>query len=285
MVAAALDAPLPRVARNEPCPCGSGRRYKMCHGRSEAQVRKVDFAVAGTQKGGTSAIADYLEEHLDVCMGRVKEVHYFDKDEFFREDAADYTAYHANFDPRPTQRLLGDATPIYMYWKPTPQRLAQYNPRMKLIILLRNPVKRAYSHWNMEIKLHRETLAFEDAIRSEHARSVAAAPLQLRRWSYIDRGRYSEQLRRVWQHFPVEQTLVLKSESLKSEPAPALARISEFLGIAPFPRTGPREVFALPYEKPMSDAARDYLQQAFASEIDALEAMLGWDLADWRGAP
>jgi sulfotransferase family protein/SEC-C motif-containing protein len=276
-----VNAPMPGVGRNEPCPCGSGRRYKACHGRTEAQVRRIDFAVAGTQKGGTSAIADYLEEHLDVCMGRVKEVHFFDKDEFFKGEDADYTAYHANFEPRPTQRLLGDATPIYMYWKPTPQRLAEYNPKIKLIMLLRDPVKRAYSHWNMEIKLKRETLGFEDAVRAEAQRSVES-PVQLRRWSYIDRGRYSAQLRRVWQHIPVEQTLVLKSESLKSDPAPALARIADFLGIGPFPRTGPREVFALPYAQPMSDAARDFLHEAFSGEIEALESMLGWDLADWK---
>ncbi len=269
-------------ARNDPCPCGSGRRYKVCHGRTESFARKVDFAVAGAQKAGTSALADYLEEHIDVSMARVKEVHFFDHDEYFTSPTPDYTPYHANFDPRPSQRLLGDATPAYMFWLTGPQRLAQYNPAMKLIMLLRNPGKRAYSHWNMGVKQKRETLSFDDALRAEEQRARDIAPEQLRSYSYVERGRYSAQLRRVWEYFPVEQTLVIKSESLKSHPVPELAKISAFLGIAPFPRPGPREVFALPYEAPMSDDARAYLQQAFASEIDTLEQMLGWDLTDWR---
>jgi len=270
------------VGRNEPCPCGSGRRYKSCHGRSDDFPHKVAFAVAGAQKCGTSALADYLEEHLDVAMPRVKEVHFFDHDEFFRGDTPDYTQYHANFDPRPTARILGDATPGYMFWHTGPARLAQYNPAMKLVMLLRNPAKRAYSHWNMGVKQKRETLSFDDALRAEEQRARDIAPEQLRSHSYVARGRYSEQLRRVWEHFPVEQTLVIRSEAFRFEPARELARIATFLGIQPFPRTAPREVFALPYEQPMSDAARDFLQQAFADEIDTLEPMLGWDLSDWR---
>ncbi|MEO8847104.1 MAG: sulfotransferase domain-containing protein [Casimicrobiaceae bacterium] len=271
------------VGRNEPCPCGSGRRYKVCHGRTEDFVRKVDFAIAGAQKGGTSALADYLEDHIEVSMGRVKEVHYFDHDENFPDAAVvDYAPYHANFDPRPTQRILGDATPAYMFWHSAPARIARYNPAMKLIMLLRDPAKRAYSQWNMVTKQGRETLSFDDALRAEEQRAQDIAPSQLRAWSYVQRGRYSEQLDRVWQHVPRTQTLVIRSDKLKNDPAPELARVAAFLGIAQFPRTTAREVFALPYEEPMSDSARDFLRNAFAQEIDTLEELLGWDLADWR---
>lgn len=270
------------VGRNEPCPCGSGRRYKSCHGRIVAQSRKVDFVVAGTQKGGTSTLAAYLVEHLDICMPKVKEVHYFDREEYFAAEEADPTVYHSNFDPRPAQRVIGDATPNYMYWEPAPRRIAEYNPAMKFLILLRDPVKRAYSHWNMQVKQRRETLSFEEAIRAEPERIGGATPLQRRRWSYVDRGRYSTQLRRIWQHFPREQTRIFRSEHFQSDPAPVLADIAAFLGVGPFLRVDGREVFTLPYDEPMSGQARQFLQQAYAGEIDELERMLGWDLADWR---
>ena len=275
------------VGRNEPCPCGSGRRFKLCHGRIDAQPRKVDFVVAGTQKGGTSALDSYLREHAEICMPKVgKEVHYFDNEERFATDraAGDHSFYERQFAPLPSQRRIGEVTPIYMYWQAAPARIAQYNPDMQFILLLRNPATRAYSQWNMEMKRQIETLSFDDAIRQEDARRNAALPLQPRSSSYVDRGRYATQLKRIWQHVPRSQTLVLKSESFQRDPAPALDAIARFLGVGAFARRTPREVFALPYEQPMSSDAATFLADAYAREIDELEALLGWDLTDWRKA-
>jgi hypothetical protein len=138
------------VGRNEPCPCGSGKRYKDCHGSLAAPPEKVAFVIAGTQKGGTTALASYLYEHPEIGMPTVKEVHFFDTEDHFASAEVDYAKYHAYFDPAVRKRLLGDATPIYMYWDAAPPRIWQYNPAMKLILLLRNPITRAYSQWNME---------------------------------------------------------------------------------------------------------------------------------------
>jgi hypothetical protein len=269
------------VGRNESCPCGSGRRYKDCHGNLAAAPQKVAFVIAGTQKGGTTALASYLYEHAEIGMPTVKEVHFFDNEEHFTSDAVDYARYHAYFNPAVRTRLLGDATPIYMYWASAPERIHRYNPAMKLIMLLRNPVTRAYSQWNMERERHRDPLQFEQAIRAEQERSREALPLQDRLYSYVDRGFYSEQIRRIWRYFPPEQTLVLKSEELQHTPDAALARITDFLGVARFPPVEPRRVHARPYESPMSSEARDYLRGIFAAEIRNLEHMFGWDCADW----
>ena len=243
---------------------------------------RIAFVAAGTQKGGTTALATYLLEHPEIALSTVKEPHFFDTDEHFAGAAVDYSVYHALYAPRPGQRVLGDRTPIYMYWKEAPRRIAAYNPAMKWILLLRNPVTRAYSHWNMEVKQGRETLPFEEAVRIERERCEAAGPLQHRRWSYVDRGRYSVQLRRIAEHFPRSQMLVLKSEAFHAEPAPALARISAFLGVGPFPRTAKRDVFALPYDAPISDDARRLVCSELAADISELERMLGWDCSDWR---
>jgi len=147
-------------------------------------------------------------------------------------------------------------------------------------------VTRAYSHWNMERERQRDPLPFEQAIRTEAERCREALPLQHRLYSYVDRGLYSEQIQRIWRHFPAGQTLVLKSEELQRTPDAALARITDFLGVARFPPVQARIVHARPYQAPMSAEARDYLREVFAPEVRKLEQMFGWDCSDWlAGGP
>ena len=78
-----------------------------------------------------------------------KELHFFDRE----ADDTDYNAYHANFKPKPQQRVIGEASPIYMYWNPAPYRIWSYNPAMKWILILRNPAERAYSAWNCSLAI------------------------------------------------------------------------------------------------------------------------------------
>jgi hypothetical protein len=248
----------------------------------------VGFVVAGTQKGGTTALASYLGEHPEICMPgtkaypKLKELHHFDNDERFATEPVDHSLYHGCFEPRATHKLMGEVTPIYMYWEPSARRMHAYNPAMKIVILLRNPVTRAHSHWNMEVTKGRETLSFEEALEQEPERLRTSDAEWRRRRSYVDRGYYSVQLARIWQLFAREQTLLLRSDMLKSDPVATLARIADFLGVGPFPEIQPRTVLAFPYESPMSTQARAFLQRAFAGEITELERMLGWDLSDWR---
>ncbi|MEO8847105.1 MAG: sulfotransferase domain-containing protein [Casimicrobiaceae bacterium] len=247
----------------------------------------VDFVVAGTQKGGTSTLDAYLREHPEVCMPSAdKEVHYFDDDAKFAAAAAaaDYVAYHAHFTPAPQQRLLGDATPVYMFHPPAPARIHAYNPSMKFIMLLRDPAKRAYSHWNMEVKLGREDLSFDDAIRAEAEGSRVSTPTQARQRAYVQRGFYSAQLQRIWGLFPASQTLVLRSDQFAADSASVLAQVAAFLGVAAFPRADRRKVFKLPYAASMTDRALAQLRGTFAAEVDTLERVLGWDLSHWKGA-
>ncbi len=68
---------------NEPCHCGSGKHYRDCHGGLDAAAEKVAFVVAGTQKGGTTALASYLFQHPEIGLPRDKEAHFFDKEHIF----------------------------------------------------------------------------------------------------------------------------------------------------------------------------------------------------------
>ena len=82
----------------------------------EHKAKKVDFLIAGTQKGGTSALDAYLREHPEIRMANRKEVHFFDNEVIFNSNKPDYSMYHSLFQPVGPQMLLGEATPIYMYW-------------------------------------------------------------------------------------------------------------------------------------------------------------------------
>ncbi|MEZ4606416.1 MAG: sulfotransferase domain-containing protein [Deinococcales bacterium] len=113
-------------------------------------IQKVYFIICGTQKGGTTALDSYLRQHPHICMGKRKELHFFDQEKNFQSDICDYTSYHKLFQVTSQRQILGEATPIYMYWRAAPQRMWGYNPKLKLIVILRNPIERAYSHWNME---------------------------------------------------------------------------------------------------------------------------------------
>ncbi len=122
---------------------------------------RVDFVIGGTQKGGTSALDSFLQQHPEICMPETrKELHFFDRE----ADDTDYKKYHANFKPKPQHRAIGEASPIYMYWETAPYRIWRYNPQMKWILALRNPVERAFSAWNMETKRGKEKLPFAEAI-------------------------------------------------------------------------------------------------------------------------
>jgi len=244
---------------------------------------RVDFLIAGTQKGGTSALYDYLLGHPQLCLSDVKETHFFDTEAHFADSAVDYAPLHAHFQPLPGQ-LLGEATPITMYWADAPRRVWSYNPAIKFICLLRNPIDRAYSHWNMERDRDAEHTGFVEALQSEAQRCRSALPLQHRVWSYADRGFYSEQVRRLWRFFPPEQTLFLRSDDLRRNPQTAVDQVHDFLGVSRR-RVEPRTVHARPYVGPMPAAARESLSGTFAWDVRELGRLLGRDFSDWLNTP
>jgi sulfotransferase family protein len=150
-----------------------------------------------------------------------------------------------------------------------------------LIVLLRNPIERAYSHWNMKRELGAEALSFWEAIQREPERCREALPYQHRVYSYVDRGFYLEQLRRLWSFFPKEQVLVLKSDELKCQLVQTLQRVCEFLNIDPLNEVEPVNAHSRPYKSPMKPKDRQYLRSVFELEIRGLERVLGWDCSSW----
>ncbi len=240
---------------------------------------KVSFIVVGAQKGGTTALDHYLRQHAGICMPKKKELHYFDNEEYFNKP--DYSIYHYYFSPKHSGQILGEVTPSYMFWQDAPRRIWEYNPDIKLIAILRNPIERAFSHWNMQYLRGKDTRSFWQAITQETETCRMSLPFQNRPFSYISRGFYSEQLRRLWLFFPQEQVLVLRNKELRQHPQQTLDRISTFLNIDPFPVIENKLVHTMQRKIIMTDKEKKYLHYTFEYEIKQLERMLDWDCSDW----
>ncbi len=256
-----------------------GRRIKH---KFKPNNRKVDFIIIGTQKGGTTALDTYLrQQHRQICMADYKELHYFDNDDFWTDNAPNYRYYQNLFSPKKSHKIIGETTPVYLYWNPALQRIYNYNAQCKLIVLLRNPIERAYSHWNMSRDNNKEQLPFLQALKAELERAKKQAPEQLRTHSYIDRGLYVKQLQTLWHYFPKTQTLILKSEDLKQNPQQTLNRVCDFLGVERIENLTPIQANSRSYLRSIDAAEKQYLLDIFTPEIRKLEKTLGWDCANW----
>jgi hypothetical protein len=242
---------------------------------------KVSFLVAGVQKGGTTSLHLWLDQHPGLVLAPLKELHLFDDDEAFAGGAPPFAEYEAQFDPdRPADQPRGESTPAYIWWPGALERIAAYNPAMKLIVLLRCPLRRAWSQYRMNRKRGEDALDFAEAIRAEPERILQGRE-ERRRFSYVSRGRYAAQIRAARALFPAEQLLFLRSEAFRAAPQPALERVCAFLGVAPIAFDVSEEWHLGPDLGAVPEDAAALLRDAFAAEVREVEALLGWDCGDW----
>jgi len=247
-----------------------------------------DFLIVGAQRSGTTSLYRYLAEHPAVAPPVRKEIQYFS----LHYDRGD-SWYRTHFPLAGLQRVTFEATPYYLFHPAAPARAAGTVPHAKVIALLRDPVERAFSHWQHNASRGLEHLGFESALDAETERLAGEDDRLLadvhyessahRYWSYAARGEYVTQLERWLAHYPREQLLVLRSEDLYEQPGPTYARALAFLGLAPveldaYPRYTRRTSSAQ-----MTDSARQRLTAYFRPHNEQLAALLGddvwWDAA------
>ncbi len=245
---------------------------------------RANYMIIGAQKAGTSAIAQMLSRHPDIYLPRRKEIHFFDERQ--RIDTADYRFYHSYFINHRGERMVGEASPSYMYAPHVASALKAYNPNLRLIVVLRNPVDRAFSHYNMEVRNGVETLPFHEALQCEEDRlkdrtDNYSPGTKVNKFSYKERGLYADQIHTVLLHFPRDQVCVLKYEDLLNDYLSTLKQIYRFLGVDYFFVENVR-ANAFPYKNTMTAIEREYLVDYFSPQVDTLEQLLGWDLSAWR---
>lgn len=241
----------------------------------------VNFVIAGVQKAGTTALFDYLADEPGVAPSRVKETHFFD-DETQDWSRPDYGVYHGHFD-LPDGRLRGEATPIYSYWPNALERVRAYNPAMRIILILRDPVARAWSHWRMEYARGVEREPFSWCIRLGRQRLFDAEPWgHHREYSYVERGFYAEQVERLFALFPREQVLILRAEDLRADPGAVLERTRRFLGLPQGPAPIAREAHVgaeMDYPSELTAEDEDLLRRIYARDQARLRTLAGLGFA------
>ncbi len=264
--------------------------------RADSERPLPDFLVIGAQRSGTSSLYKYLEQHPCVLSSLRKETEYFSARWSNGEPW-----YRAHFPSRRRraveQRRRGfgvvtfEASPNYLFHPLAPGRAATLVPDARLVVLLRNPVERAYSHHQHEVRAGREALSFEHAIAAEPERlareeeRMVADPgyrsLAWERFSYQARGRYAEQLERWVAVFPTDRLLVLKSEDLYDRPAACFAELLAFLGLPAWTPSAFRNhsYVGRPPSGPsvLSSPLRPQLVEGFAEPNRQLSSLLGRD--------
>lgn len=190
--------------------------------------RLPDYCVVGAMKSGTTAIARYLEAHPDCFLAPGKEVHFFDR--HFERGAEWYAGLFAAAAPGV---VVGEATPNYLHDPEVPRRFYETSPRTKLVAILRNPVDRAYSHYWHERARGREDLDFASAVEREAERLASGSGFSHVHHSYLDRGRYLEQLLRFEGYFGRSAMCVVLLEDLQADPPATFSVIADFLGVRP----------------------------------------------------
>lgn len=251
-------------------------------------MRDPDFLIIGAQKCGTTSLFHYLDQHPDLDMSIDKEIHFFD---IHFNKGLDW--YRSQFPKVKPDRitLAGEASPYYIFHPLVPKKIAETYPKMRFIVLLRNPVERAFSQFHHERKINTEPIAdikkalAEEPIRNKNAElilinNIADRHFSHQHHSYIARGMYSQQIRRWLEFFHRDQFLFLKAETFFDEPLAVLSEVYRFLGI--------REVFPTSLEakntneySSMPDDLRTYIASFYEVEFEALPALLGEQFR-WR---
>lgn len=275
----------------------SARHSLRAYGVATASLRSLpDFLVLGTKRGGTTSVWNYLLQHPGVlpmwpAAENLKSPHYF----YWHYNRG--RQWYRSFFPTTMHRtrvrhrlghqvVAGEASPYYLYDPRVPGRVLHLMPDVKLIVLLRDPVERAFSHYKERVRAGVENLSFEEALSAEPRRlageleRMQAEPQYYSRphdwFSYRNRGIYHPQLVRWQQHFASRSMLVLRSEDFYSDPTAALHQVHRFLGL---PEHSLRDARRWNYRPApgMLPATRAHLEDFYRPHNAALQQLLDRD--------
>ena len=265
-----------------------------------------DYLVIGTKRGGTTSLWKNLRLHPQVLSlfpqaGNLKSPHFFDinwarGERWYRSHFP--TDRHRERQAREAGHpvVVGDVSPYYLFHPRAAERASLVVPEAKIVVALRNPVDRAYSHYQERCKAGTEHASFAEALAAEPERLAAEVPRMAADpdyyseahdfCSYLARGRYLEQLQPWLDRYPPSSVLVLASERYYGEPAAALREVFELLGVDPeFPIPATEHMNYLP-AAPMDPAIREQLNAYYRPHVQALQEALGrdfgWDLSSVR---
>jgi hypothetical protein len=255
-----------------------------------------DFLVIGAQRAGTTSLHAWLERHPNVHMASPKEVHFFDVqyhrgDGWYRGHFPSKLRRTAESRLRGGAFLVGESTPYYCCHPSVPARVSATLPDVRLIMLVRNPVDRAFSQYGHEVRVgYEDAPTFEEALEREEHRlrgeeeRLSADPgyasYAHNHYSYLLRGQYAPQLRRWFEQFPRERLLVLRSEDLFERSSEVMGAIMRFLELPERPLGELPHRNSNPSGKLEAELRRslvDHFRPWNAELEDLIGRKLGWD--------
>jgi len=287
--------------------------------------RYPNFFIAGAAKAGTTSLFEYLRGSPGVYMCPIKEPHFFSPDAVknpgTHQRVVDWDAYVRLFSGATGEIAIGEASPSYLWDRQSPRLIRERLPDAKIIIVLRDPVDRAYSHYLADVRLGWQGMPFLEALQAD-------ADQAQKGWGishlYVELGEYSEQVARYLETFSQDAVTVLLSDDLRRDTHRCVSEVLQFLGV---PEAGSlagalpvHNVFAAPRgpwarfaiqnatvrglarrcvpaalrawirdivvlrrgtKPPMSSEARVFLEEYYGPDMRRLESLLGRRLP-WR---
>lgn len=263
-----------------------------------AEGMPPSFVIAGAPRAGTTWLYRNLDRHPDVFLTSNKEPRYYavretdrlaftgpGDERWLSQLVQDRNPYEALFDGASPDQLRGEASSDYLYRSEiAASRLSSEAPGARLLFILRDPARRAYSNWLQHVQHGREPLSFADALDAEEERIEQGWAWW---WHYARRGYYAEQLEPFLDAFPRDQILLLLHDDLRRDPQSLLERACAFLEIDPQPLTGDRDRVeaqqnrSLVPRSPVHAIARRLLQPVAAASARVLPAETEKRLRHW----
>jgi len=251
-----------------------------------------DFLIIGVQKGGTTSLYHYLIQHPDIYGATTKEIEYFSKYSYksvwwYRSFFPSYlTKWFCKL--RGNIFVTGEASTSYSFFPDVATRVKKVLPNVKIIVLLRNPVDRAYSQFNHQVRKGREKLSFEEALGKEEKRlkgereKLAKDPnyqsFNYDHFSYTSRGKYDELLKPWLERFE-DNMLILCSEDLDKDPERVTNKVFDFLGVSSYSLGEYHKMDKVGYKK-VKASTRKKLEKLFEPHNERLRKRVG-PLCKW----
>ena len=243
---------------------------------------RLGFMIVGAQKCGTTALAHFVSQYPEIGMASPKEPHLFDSPKYLRDWTPEQIdeRYRPFFEHCGDAAIRGEATPIYMFLPEIARELQRYNPELKLIVLLHDPVERALSHYYMEKNRGKEPrplwlALMREPFRLRRCKDARAYGSAIRVCSYRRRGLYSLQLRNLYRFFDRDRILVVHTRDLRAHHHVVLRRVFAFLGVSEDVRVEPEMVFEGDRGGRRHRAVSWLLRLSYLAEFVRLRSLLG----------
>lgn len=198
-------------------------------------MRTLDFVIIGAQKGGTTSVAEYLRESREVFIPLEKELPFYLDPEFQKRGLAWFMAEY--FGTAPEDARLGTSTPQYLMFPECFRRMSEELPRVKHVAILRDPVRRLISHYDMALRLGVESRPLDDVVsrQLDELERMRTSPYDFKTTDkFVCGGEYGRQLTELLRWFPREQLLVIDFSRLVADAQAVTDEIASFIGVSPF---------------------------------------------------